>query len=271
MIETLTSSSYPIEPLYVPAALIMSGLTPTTYPQTLQLQHAPLSIPESTFSIPQSISPHGIRSECVQFFLQYHREAITEAHYLRWYDYSKLSTVIIFNLAETADVLQHAIVAFSALIYSIKENHIRAREIAFIYYSIALQQLRLFLNKPIMDMIDCFVAVATALELSSFDVSYSSELSDFSDFSETFQSVFDILKVRHAFCRKSQIRCNYAQALSAAPFLSGLYHSKIIAASLHRTSYCFLESGVKRMFTYDINWLSSNIRIFPIANAKHEY
>lgn len=270
VIECLASPSYPIEPLCTPAALIMSRLTPITYSQVLQLQHVPLSITESMLGIPQSISPHGTRSKPVRFFLQYHRETITEAHYLRWYDYSKLCTVIIFNIAEMADVLQHAMVAFSALIYSIKENY-RAREIAFLYYSVALRELRLLLDKPMMDMTDCFVAVATALQLSSFDVSYYSESTDYSGFSETLQSVFDILKAQHPFCSKSQIRYNYAQVLSAAHFLSGLRNSKTTAVSLHRLSYCFLEPGAKGMLIYDKNSPSLNIPIFSTMNAKHEY
>jgi hypothetical protein len=270
VIESLISPPYPIEPLFTPVALIMSGLTPTTYSQALQSQHAPLSITESMLCIPQSISPHGTRSQPVQFFLQYHQETITEAHYLRWYDYSKLCTVIIFTLAETADALQHAMVAFSTLIYSIKVNH-RAREMAFLYYSVALRQLRLLLDKPTLDMADCFAAVATALQLSSFDVLHYSKLADFSDFLETLQNVFDIFKELPALCSKSRIQYNYAQVLSAGPFSSGLCNSKITAASLQRTDYCFHDRGVRRMLGYDINLLSLNILIFPTTDAKREY
>ena len=44
VIESLTSPPYPMEPLFMPAALIMSGLTPTTYSQTLQSQHEHLCL-----------------------------------------------------------------------------------------------------------------------------------------------------------------------------------------------------------------------------------
>ena len=147
--------------------------------------------------------------------------------------------------------LQHAMVAFSALIYSIKVNH-RAREIAFLYYSVALRELRLLLDKPIMDMTDCFARWPQHYSYlhSMYHILLNS--ADFSGFSETLQSVFDILKEPHALCNKSRIRCNYAQALSAALFSSGLCNSKTTAASLHHTNYCFLEPGVKRMFGYDI-------------------
>lgn len=223
VIESLTPPSYPIEPLY------MSELTTSTYSHILQLQHASLFIAESIPSIAESIPPHGCRSQLVQFFLKYHRENITEAHYLRWYDYPKLCTSIIFSLAETSDALQHAMVAFSALIFSIKINH-RAREIALLYYSVALRQLRLSLDKSDMDMTDCFTSVATALQLSSFDVSLYSLLADFSDFSETSISLSGIFKEPRVFCSWSPIRRNYAQVSSVARFSIGSCNLRITAA-----------------------------------------
>lgn len=72
-------------------------------------------------------------------------------------------------MAEQSNALEHAVVAFSALIYSINV-HQGVRALAFLYYSKALQELRALLDKTDMDLQDCFTAVATALQLSSFDV-----------------------------------------------------------------------------------------------------
>jgi len=114
-------------------------------------------------------SPQSSRSQAVQFFLNYHHHTITEAHYFRWHDLSKLCTKLIFSIAEESSALQHSLVAFSALIYSIKIHH-GVRALAFLYYAKALQELRLLLNETSMTLTDCYIAVATALQLSSFDV-----------------------------------------------------------------------------------------------------
>ena len=122
-------------------------------------------------NIPKSLSPRSqsARASPIQFFLKFHRERITEAHYFRWYDYSKLSTKILFSLAENSDSLRFAMVGFSALIYSYK-FHQGARQVGLFYYEKALQELRLSLNTSPMEIGECFTAVATALQLSSFDV-----------------------------------------------------------------------------------------------------
>jgi hypothetical protein len=105
------------------------------------------------------------------FYLQYHREAISEAHYFRWYDYNKFCTKTIFTMAEESDAMRHALVAFSALIYSIK-IYPPARVDAFLYYARALRELHDLLGKAPMELWECQAAIATALQLSCFDVRY---------------------------------------------------------------------------------------------------
>jgi hypothetical protein len=124
-----------------------------------------------SFSIPKSLSPQLVeaQSQYIQFFLKFHYEKITGAHYFRWYDYPKLCTSIIFSMAEQSNPVRHAMVAFSALIYSCK-IHRGARTIAFWYYMMALRELRQLLNITPMNMGECLAALATALLLSSFDV-----------------------------------------------------------------------------------------------------
>ena len=133
-------------------------------------------------------------SQTIRFLLNFHRETIFEAHYFRYYDYNKLHTKVLFAMAEELDSMRHALVAFSALIYSIK-IHPDARVIAFMYYAKALQELRALLDKPPedMEMWEWQGAVATALQLSTFDVPSISQISsDFSVSSGTWRNVFDI-------------------------------------------------------------------------------
>jgi hypothetical protein len=135
--------------------------------------HPSILLPAKPLNIPKCLSPQlqSARSSPIQFFLKFHHERITEAHYFRWYDYPKLCTKLLFCLAENSDPLRHAMVGFSALVYSYK-FHQRARQVGFFYYEKALQELRLFLNTSPMEIGECFAAVATALQLSSFDVYY---------------------------------------------------------------------------------------------------
>lgn len=152
---------------------------PSNFPEYLlsspQLSSSPQSgtrpITPIPIVIPKSLSPQlqAARSQSSQFFLTFHREKITEAHYFRWYDHLKLCTSLIFSMAEQSDPLRHAMVAFSALVYSCKLNR-GARVVAFWYYTTALQELRQLLNITPMSMDECLAAVVTALVLSSFDV-----------------------------------------------------------------------------------------------------
>jgi len=186
-------------------------------PNATSLYSSILLSPE-LLSIPKSLSPQlqSARSHPVQFFLQFHRERITEAHYFRWYDYPKLCTKILFSMAERSESLRHAMVGFSALVYSYKFHH-GAREVGFYYYEKALQQLRLFLNTSPMELEECLTAVATALQLSTFDVIFPLPLSfrfliD-SVCLENRKIVFDISKVWRAFYKREQLLSSYVQQL----------------------------------------------------------
>lgn len=74
-------------------------------------------------------------------------------------------------MAASTICMQYAIVAFSALVYSIKVDR-NARDVAFSYYTMALRELRLVLNKSLARE-ECGVVIATVLQLSSFDVLHS--------------------------------------------------------------------------------------------------
>lgn len=72
-------------------------------------------------------------------------------------------------MAQGSDALRHAVVAFSALIYSIKGDR-TAREQAFENYELSLQQLRVLLDKAPMTIEERQAATVTALQLATFDV-----------------------------------------------------------------------------------------------------
>jgi hypothetical protein len=173
VIDSLNPPPCPIEPFFTPPARYIfstiSGLCPTRYSQCLQIGSPLQPVSTNMLCLPRMNSPQSTRSQAVQFFLNYHHHAITEAHYFRWHDLPKFCTKLIFSIAEESSALQHSLVAFSALIYSIKV-HQGVRALSFVYYAKALQELRLLLNGTSMKLTDCFIAVATALQLSLFDV-----------------------------------------------------------------------------------------------------
>ena len=119
--------------------------------------------PMPTYVVPRA--PRSNQAQPIQFFLKFHRETITAAHYFRYYDLPELHTKWLPAMAEQCECLRHALVAFSALIYSIKTNP-DAREVAFCYYAMALQELRSMLDTEF----ECHVVVATVLQLSAIDV-----------------------------------------------------------------------------------------------------
>jgi hypothetical protein len=176
LIDSLTpadSSTFVPDPFFIQSPLdfsSISGLSPCAFSQELQSQ-ASSALSPHVISIPRGMSPPADQTQPIRFFLNFHKETITEAHYFRYYDYNKLHTKVLFAMAQELDAMRHALVAFSALIYSIK-IHPDARVIAFIYYAMALQELRALLDKSPMDMVmwEWQGAVATALQLSIFDV-----------------------------------------------------------------------------------------------------
>jgi hypothetical protein len=173
VIDSLNPPPCPIEPFFTtPASYIfstISGLTPTPYSQSLQIGSPSQPVSTNMLCLPIMNPPQSTRSQAVQFFLNYHHHTITEAHYFQWHDLPKFCTKLIFSIAEESSALEHSLVAFSALIYSIKV-HPGVRALSFVYYAKALQELRLLLNETSMRLTDCFVAVAIALQLSLFDV-----------------------------------------------------------------------------------------------------
>ena len=173
VIDSLTPPSCPVEPLFTPPVALVfssiSGLSPVRYSHSLQIGSPSEHVSTRILHLPRMNSPQSSRSQAVQFFLNYHRHSITEAHYFRWHDLPEFCTKLIFSIAEESSALQHSLVAFSALIYSIKVHH-GVRALAFVYYAKALQELRLLLDETSMTLTDCYVAVTVALQLSSFDV-----------------------------------------------------------------------------------------------------
>ena len=86
-----------------------------------------------------------------------------------YFDYVTMRKTTLLALSEDYDALRHAVVAFSALIYSMKVNSVATRP-ALLYYTIALKQLRADLEKMPTAVSDCHAAIATALQLAAFDV-----------------------------------------------------------------------------------------------------
>jgi hypothetical protein len=126
----------------------------------------------STCFRPQTIiiprSPESNRHHLVDFFLKYHLEVISPGHYFLYYDYIELCKCWLPAMAATSLALRHALVAFSALVYSYKGAGM-ARQVAFFYYAMALKEMRQFLEGSSIPE-ECNVAIAAALQLSSFEV-----------------------------------------------------------------------------------------------------
>jgi hypothetical protein len=114
--------------------------------------------------------PMPVRAPVEAFFLKYHRETITACHYFCYYDYKQRFTNMLFSMAEHCDALRYAMIAFSAVIYSIANVDISARERAFVYYARSLQRLRWLLEKFPMGYEEHQAAIATVLQLGTFDV-----------------------------------------------------------------------------------------------------
>ena len=189
LINSLTSpsSSFPMEPLFNRPPITFStilGSMPSTYSQSLQLDSPSSTWSERTLCIPPELSLRPSRGDhrkgaeleaWITCLLDHHRREITHAHYFRLFDYPKFFTEILFALCdketEPENPLRIAVAAFSALNRSIKQDQ-SWRPLAFIFYGAAVQRLHTFLHKPGMDLGECQIAVATALELASFDVRF---------------------------------------------------------------------------------------------------
>jgi len=154
----------------------ITGHTPSSFREDLILRQSASISPPPALSGLTRITPtlKATTSHQVRFFLKYHQEAISVYHYLSYYDYTELHSKTLFAIAEHCDALRHGIVAFSALIYSVKVDS-SAREEAFLYYGVSLQQFRLLLEQFSTE-VEGQAAVATALQLATFDVSSLSSM-----------------------------------------------------------------------------------------------
>jgi hypothetical protein len=123
----------------------------------------------STRAIQLPTIPKSVRDCFVQFFIDFHQGNVNEFHYFCYYDYRRFFTRTLMVMIEQPSALRDAVVAFSALIYSIKTDR-SARVLAFLYYASALQQLRVLLDQVTLNIDECHMAVATTLHLASFDV-----------------------------------------------------------------------------------------------------
>ena len=205
-----------MEPLFSPSPIVFTsvfGESPASYSHSLRLDRSSITVSPTSVCV-QSPSPslplRSLRTtrlgssdphfdiSRMEFLIDYHRRKINHAHYFRAFDYAKLYPEIIFAIAEAAatepehNALLLAMAAFSALIYSIKNEDGLFRIQAFEFYSRALRELIKLLGNSAMDLTECHVAVATALELAAFDVIFpSSSISDFSDSSANQRIAFD--------------------------------------------------------------------------------
>ena len=146
--------------------LSISGIRPTHFPGGLgqSSTHIPLT---RTIQVPTI--PRSFRDRFIQFFLSFHRENVNEFHYFCYYDYHKFLTRTLMAMVQQPGALCDAVVAFSALIYSLKIDR-SARVLAFCYYTSALQQLRVLLDQDVLSVHESHMAIATVLQLASFDV-----------------------------------------------------------------------------------------------------
>lgn len=171
LIDSLETPTVLNEPIFTKTDPFLTFETnPPSFCEGLLLQTPKLS--QSTSSsgltcIPQA--PRSTRNQNVKFFLNFHRETITGFHYFRYDNYQKRCTRTLLAMAERSDALRYAVVAFSALIYSMNVDR-TAREQAFLYYAMSLQQLRVLLDDRPMNTEENHTAIATALQLSAFDV-----------------------------------------------------------------------------------------------------
>ena len=142
----------------------ISGVNPLNFLE--ETVHSSIT-PRKELQIPMTLKSNQDHS--IHFFLRFHHENINEFHHFVYHDYHKFCTTTLMAMAEHSGALQDAVVAFSALIYSMKiDRSVRVQ--AFVYYTSALRQLRVILDQDSMDIKECHMAVATALQLASFDV-----------------------------------------------------------------------------------------------------
>lgn len=119
-----------------------------------------------TMAIPRA--PKTNQHQLVNYFIKFYRQVIRPGHYFLWYDHNQLCKYWLPVMTDSSIALRHAVVAFSALVYSMKVAR-TARQFAFFYYANALKELQQLLN-GLLSFEECNIAIATTLQLSSFDV-----------------------------------------------------------------------------------------------------
>lgn len=115
-------------------------------------------------------TPTSVRPS--DFYFTFHRERINSHYYYSYYDYQQLFTKGLLAMAEESNAVYFGLIAFSALIYSLKIDP-TARHAAYRFYSFTVTELRSLIDKP-MDGKECQIATVCAMQLSSFDVHFLS-------------------------------------------------------------------------------------------------
>jgi hypothetical protein len=167
---------------------------PFTEPSINSFPHAFFSLGLSSFDIPAGeYGPPGSlhysilspiprppdpnQPPAVRFFLKYHQDEVVAGHYFFAYDQEQLCRneneglckVWLPRMAQNSVSLRDSLVAFSALIYSLKVDS-KALQFAFLYYSMALDKLRHFLTYIPYDSSEVAAAIATSLQMAALDV-----------------------------------------------------------------------------------------------------
>lgn len=164
--RSLTSLDPPLDDF--PSVTNTSTTIPTVFCITEEYRDVSTRF-SNVLNIPRSPTAYSPCHLILQFFIKYHQEKIIPAQYFRYCDYSNFFTKTLLAMAENSEVLRTAVVTFSVLVFSVK-GHQRVRPLAFYFYSKAIQGLYSILGEAEQDTFTFYTAVATALELASFDV-----------------------------------------------------------------------------------------------------
>jgi hypothetical protein len=190
-------------------------------------------------------APKSNQTQAIEFFLKYHHREIVPALYFRWYDYHHVYKGWLPAMAEQSDALRHALVSFSALIYSMKVNR-AARYTAFYYYAVGLKELRLLLNEEAMTPVECNVAIATALQLATIDASSVHGIANGSDSSAMRLNAFGTSKVLLVSFKSFLLLCVNRQLCSVDRYWNGIAFSRTFAAFSSLVSSCSPAYGGTR-------------------------
>ena len=124
--------------------------------------------PTDALSIPPPVKTNP--EHRVPFVLAFHKAEISEGHYFWYNDYHQFCRNGLLQLTQQSAYLQHAVAAFSSLVYSACIDP-TTNELAFIYYSKALHQLKDILENVSSVSTDQHIFIlATVLELATFEV-----------------------------------------------------------------------------------------------------